>query len=247
MVGATYTKPDSDGLLLRGYGADARLLALDGDGDVVWHVDFRGQANNTPDYFNSVAAMPDGGALGVGYTSNPGIRQVYVGRASSNGKSLWSRTFGGAADDIGRGVTVLASGAFTVVASSLSTQPGNGDVLLRGMDPMGNTLWERVHGLTTEDVPAALLRRADGSLLVPAKGTKPGAAAADVAVWTFDAWGYGSCKDAGGCAAMPATGCDDANACTADIYTPTGCSHTPLTEGALCKLGKTCKKGSCSN
>lgn len=92
-----------------------------------------------------------------------------------------------------------------------------------------------------------LLRRPDGSLMAAAQGVEPGEAAKDIAVWTFDAWGYGSCKASGGCAAQPASACDDDDACTADSCLPAGCSHAPLSDGAMCAVGKTCKKGSCAN
>ena len=67
-----------------------------------------------------------------------------------------------------------------------------------------------------------------------------------------------SCDDANACttgekfdATCACTGgtaivCNDANPCTTDSCSPsTGCTATPLADGAVCGTGKTCKTGAC--
>lgn len=53
----------------------------------------------------------------------------------------------------------------------------------------------------------------------------------------FDSCHHGFCQ--GGLS------CGDDNPCTADACAPTGCVHSPETDGTLCYFGKTCQGGVC--
>ena len=74
---------------------------------------------------------------------------------------------------------------------------------------------------------------------------KPGADFS--AVLRVDPWGHSSCSAAGGCAELTPKTCDDGNACTFDICSPTaGCVHNVAPNGAPCDDGNDCTVETCS-
>ena len=67
------------------------------------------------------------------------------------------------------------------------------------------------------------------------------------AILRCDAWGTCACPDSRDCAGLPATGCNDNNACTLDRCVWNGCKPAPAMDGTSCgSTGQTCLAGVCT-
>ena len=229
-----------------GLANQGRLALLDADGDALWAVNVHVGNNGDADFLTRVAAMPDGGALGIGYGGGTGARQILALRVNANGSVRYSKVLGTGGDDIGSGVVGRPDGSAVVLATTWGKGPGNGDAWLIGLDGAGNVTWEKVHGSPDADLPSHLETRTDGGLAMLTTADGPGGSDTDVQLRTLDAWGYGDCKAAGTCSAMPALACDDANVCTVDVCDGAkGCTHAALPDGTACANGVGCKAGAC--
>jgi len=114
------------------YGAgrwDAYLIKTDADGDTIWTRTVGG-ANN--DYGYSVQETMSGDYVVAGWTSSYGVDafDVYLFKTDTNGNLMWSRTFGGNAEDKGYCVRQTANGDYIVVGETNSSGAGESDVWL---------------------------------------------------------------------------------------------------------------------
>ncbi|RMG60740.1 MAG: T9SS C-terminal target domain-containing protein [Calditrichaeota bacterium] len=126
---------------------DAFLLHVDGVGDTVWSKIYGGPYN---DRLNSVIETADGGIAAAGFkgyaflTSNP---DVWLLRLDSNGDTLWTRTYGTAADaEVAKCIRQTADGGFIITGyKGLFGENDLSDLYLIRTDANGDTLWTRVY------------------------------------------------------------------------------------------------------
>lgn len=132
-----------------------------------------------------------------------------------------------------------------LVAGAVPGGAGNNATLgwLGHVGPWGALQFGRV-------VPTLIANQAllpgDDALWLAGPATATGA---DGAVTTralrVDAWGFGSCEEAGSCATK-GTECDDGNPCTVDSCDPAaGCQHSAMPDASACGVAKTCLQGAC--
>jgi len=142
----------SDGNLFIGgftetIGASYQMLALKltMDGDTIWTRKFGG---NLWDFCNDVVALSDGGCalFGQTYSYGAGEGDFYLVRLNSDGDTLWTRTYGGAADESGESISLTADGGFYLVGHTESFGAGKKDVYVIRTDAGGDTLWTTTAG-----------------------------------------------------------------------------------------------------
>ncbi len=118
-------------------------------------------------------------AVDIAYTADKG--SVLVGRTSSNtagdfdalvmklnqqGDMVWSKQWGGTADDQFVRIKTLTAGGYIVLGNSASYGNNNGDAVMAKLDNAGNLLWIKNYGLTTGRVSAKeIIELADGSFI----------------------------------------------------------------------------------
>jgi hypothetical protein len=87
----------------------------------------------------------DGGYVITGATASFGAGQsdVYLIRTDALGETLWTKTFGGAADDVGNSVQQTTDGGYIIAGSSISFGQGGSALYLIKTDSRGDTLWTR--------------------------------------------------------------------------------------------------------
>lgn len=109
---------------------DVWVLHLLPDGTLDWDLSY---ANDGTDLGLGIAAMPDGGAVITGKATRPdgsGIRDLFLGRISAIGDTLWTRhvNAGDGADATGYSIAVDATGIYAA-GRALGTD-GTDEVLL---------------------------------------------------------------------------------------------------------------------
>lgn len=143
-------------------------------GEIEWAKTFGG---SNEDEANSIIETPDGGFVVLGYTlSNDGDitdktttdADVWIFKLNQLGELLWSKTYGGSADDRGTKIINTFDGGFAVIGftrsndGDVSFNNGFYDFWLLKLDASGNLLWEKTFGFSGNDQGQSLLQTSDG-------------------------------------------------------------------------------------
>jgi len=124
--GQSVQQTSDGGFVVAGYtssfgagGYDAYLIRTDANGDTLWTRTYGGSGH---DYGYSVQQTADSGFVVAGYTYSfgAGSRDVYLIRTDATGDTLWTRTYGGEDEDIGRSVQQTSDGGFVVAGYTYS-------------------------------------------------------------------------------------------------------------------------------
>ena len=201
---------------------------------------------SAPARFIGVELAVGGGYLAYGAVESSSIGHdvAWVVRLDSNLKVQWEANYGG---DLGTTAFDLAQAPWGDLNVVGFTSTGDGQADAAGvawrLSPQGATL-ATTQFPSAGGVFSAVMALSDGYLIVGDYGL---AANRKPRLLRTTPWMQASCADAGGCAALAAQACDDANACTVDACVAGGgCGQTPLAAGAPCGDGKTCDgKGVC--
>ncbi|WP_158501508.1 SBBP repeat-containing protein [Vitiosangium sp. GDMCC 1.1324] len=171
------TEGSMDGVTQQG-DADAFVVALTGEGKVLWRSQF-GSAGY--DYAVGVAVDEVGrvyvaGGVGASFDGNPQLGQedLFLTRRSPSGAREWSRTYGSAESDFAGGLARDAAGNLYLTGSTLgalgATSFGGQDVVLLKLDAEGLPLWTRQSG-TDQDEHAEAVCVDDSGAPYTAGGT----------------------------------------------------------------------------
>ena len=99
------------------------------------------------DGFSSVQQTFDGGYIMVGYTNSFGAGgyDVYLVKTDMIGDTLWTRTYGGAGNDVGNCVQQTTDSGYIITGSTTSFGPGYDRIYLIKTDASGDTLWTKTY------------------------------------------------------------------------------------------------------
>jgi len=157
MVGAVEEQSNST--------TNAAVMATDSEGNLLWSW----AVGTTTDWESAydLAPLDDGGLLIVGETRgkpNTDI-DVLVARFDGNGNHLWTHTYDGGGDDVGRTVIRTPDG-FIVAGSTKNTGTNDVDVLLMKISEDGTLLWSKTYtgDETGDDVAGDIVQTPDGGL-----------------------------------------------------------------------------------
>jgi hypothetical protein len=154
---AAVMSADSSGYLITGYennfgstGYDIWLVKTDVNGNTVWDKTYGG---NDWEVASAMGKLADSTYIIAGetYSFGNGQRDVYVIHLNGNGDTLWTRTFGGSADDVAKCLHIDRHNNILIVGDTKSFGAGNSDVYLIYMDANGDTLWTKTHGTPDDD------------------------------------------------------------------------------------------------
>jgi hypothetical protein len=167
VAGILYQTSDfGGGPLATAGGADVFLVRLSSAGAHLWS---RRMGGAVEDWATAVAVDAAGNPSVAGYYSgsadfgqgaltSAGGRDLFVARYDVAGAPVWSRRFGGPADDVARGLAVDSGGNAVVAGNFLSasmavgatplTNAGGADIYLARIDPDGLPLWAKRFGST---------------------------------------------------------------------------------------------------
>jgi hypothetical protein len=145
-------------------GGDIYLIKTDTVGNIQWNKTY-GSVAYYIDWGYSVKQTTDGGYIISGFYLGVNA-DVWLIKTASNGNILWSRTFGGAASEIGASCQQTSDGGYIVAGSTNSFGAGNNDVYLIKTDMNGDTLWTKTYGNTGDDKGYSVQQTTDGGFII---------------------------------------------------------------------------------
>jgi len=157
---------------------DFWLIKTDSLGDTTWTRTCGGTGN---DLANSVCLTADGGYAIAGYTESSGDEDgdVMLVKTDSQGRALWTRSYGGAGWDDCYSVRQTVDLGYILVGLTENYGAGYTDVWLVKTDSLGDTLWTRTFGGTSFDEGHDVLPTSDGGHLIAAATASFSAGAMD--------------------------------------------------------------------
>lgn len=110
-------------------GYDAFLIKTDAGGNVQWSKTYGGPLD---DLGRSVSLTPDSGYLLAGDAGSygNGKQDYYIVRTDADGNVQWSKTYGGAGDDVAESAIVTRDGSVVVAGNTQSRGAGGQDMYL---------------------------------------------------------------------------------------------------------------------
>ncbi len=146
-------------------GLDVYLVRINQLGDTLWTRNYGGTSNEIG---YSVQQTTDGGFIITGSTRSfgAGSRDVYLIRTNPNGDTLWTKTYGGIDNDEGFSVLQTGDGGFIVAGSTSSVGAGMSEVYLVRINQLGDTLWTRNYGGTSNDFGYSVQQTTDGGFII---------------------------------------------------------------------------------
>jgi gliding motility-associated-like protein len=162
------------------YGSgDVWLVRTDDNGNLLWEKTYGGSQYEDG---QKVLPTPDGGFL-VGGRSistyagyNNGLEDYLVMKLDGNGNLLWSKTYGGSANDELEDILPMPDGNYLLSGYSNSSAGGTKTAPLIGTSdnwiicirPDGSQVWDKDYGTGGQDAGGTLLALIDGNYLVTA-------------------------------------------------------------------------------
>lgn len=159
-------------------GTDAYVLKLDAAGNKVWTKLFGGARY---DEGMGLVATTDGGYVLAGITRSVDgditgktslDADAWVLKIDGNGNKVWSKTYGGNANDFGLSIAATANGGFAIGGytnsnnGDFSGNHGTSDAMVIVIDGAGSKVWAKAFGGTDFDHAWAIATNADGSLVI---------------------------------------------------------------------------------
>jgi len=147
------------------FNYDVFLIKTDGNGNSIWSKQFGG-ANE--DIGTSVQQTTDCGFIVTGYTSSfgAGANDVFLIKYDNNGDTVWTKTFGGPANDVGSCVKQTTDGGYIITGGTSSFGSGGSDVFLIKADGSGNLVWSKTFGGTGGDAGKYIQQTTDGGYII---------------------------------------------------------------------------------
>lgn len=144
--GNSILQTSDNGYLIAGWtmsfgigGSDVYLLKTDASGDTVWTKTYGGSSN---DYSHSITQTMDGGYVVTGWTNSfgAGSYDVYLIKIDAAGDTVWTKTYGGPAEDYGIFVAPTMDSGCVIAGLTSSYGAGSYDIYLIKTDFSGDTI-----------------------------------------------------------------------------------------------------------
>jgi hypothetical protein len=191
------------GLRSTSYQFDLYISRFDASGNLLWARWVGNTSNGAYETGYDLVQTPDSGFAVVGYTNSfgAGNTDVLLCRFDKSGNLLWTKTYGGTADESGAGIARTPDGGFVIVGTTRSWGAGSSDALLLKVNSSGDLLWARTLGGADWDYGDDVIVASDGSILITGELYGYGAGDDDIFLAKFDADGsYQWTKAVGGSA-----------------------------------------------
>jgi len=145
---------------------------------------------------NSIDITLDGGFILAGETESfgAGSNDVYLIRTTSNGDTLWTRTFGNENVNVANSVLQTNDGGFLITGTSEGSEPGSYDIYLIKTNHNGDTLWTRSYGGEDENHGWSSEFTNEGGYITYGSTSRYGAGGLDAYLLKLDASGNSGCS-----------------------------------------------------
>jgi hypothetical protein len=138
---------------------------------IEWQKCFGSSSNAERAY--SITQTQDGGSVVAGYrTSINGRPDFWIIKLDSSGNITWQKYLGGSYYDYAYSITQTQDGGFLVAGSTSSTDGdvsgnhGQVDVWVVKLDPVGNLVWQKCFGSSSDDVAKCITQTQDGGYIL---------------------------------------------------------------------------------
>ncbi|MBI2270007.1 MAG: hypothetical protein HYU69_06555, partial [Bacteroidetes bacterium] len=133
----------------------------------------------------------DFGYIYAGATSSEGSGgfDAHLVRFDINANPVWSKIYGGPANDSYNGVIEIYGSAFLAVGYTQSFGAGSHDFLLSMFTDNGDLLWSKTYGGTNSDIADHVIQTSDGGYAIVGTTQSFGGGGADIMVVKTDANG----------------------------------------------------------
>ncbi|HEX9512309.1 MAG TPA: hypothetical protein VF939_17575 [Puia sp.] len=179
-VAAGYTTSNNSGDVGANHGSsDFWIVKLNGNGDTVWTKIMGGAGDEKA---LSIIATPDGGFAVAGYTNSnntgdlgttQGGYDMWIVKLNANGSTAWTKTLGGAGDDIARSIVATPGGGYAVAGYTTSNNTGDvgatkgaNDMWIVQLDASGNKVWGKTLGGSGDDLAYSIAALPDGEYVL---------------------------------------------------------------------------------
>ena len=193
--GSSVQQTPDGGYIITGYtesfgagGRDVYLIKTDPLGNTLWDRTYGGGSD---DVGLSVQQTVDGGYIITGYTESFGAggSDVYLLKTNSLGETLWDKAYGGGSSDGGHAVQQTEDGGYVVAGYTESFGAGQRDVYLTKTDSLGNVVWKKTYGGSSDDCGNSIQQTQDGGYIIAGYTESIGAGARDVYLIKMDSTG----------------------------------------------------------
>jgi hypothetical protein len=169
--------------------SNACLLKVAADGTQVWLKGYgsTGRAGHGFDWCRSMAPMPDGGAVLVGYADTEDLMNLLAIRTDSEGEMVWTKVFG-ATRFYDYGTTVRPTADGGIIVGGTTKQVGtveslyDNNLYLARLDMEGNLVWQRSIGGSGSDWGSAVQITSEGDLILAGHTFSAGAGQSDLLI-----------------------------------------------------------------
>ena len=145
---------------------DVYLIRTDSSGETLWTKTY---GDTSAEGSFSIQKTLDGGYVIIGYTFSfgAGNQDIYLIRTDSRGDTLWTRTYGGARNEIAYSILQTEDGGYIIGGQTFSfASGGEGDAYLIKTDSKGETLWTRTFGGPGTELLTSVQVTSDGGYLL---------------------------------------------------------------------------------
>lgn len=144
---------------------DLLVFKTDSAGNKIWRKNFGGLNNEEGGYIQQTS---DGGYILLGYsnTFTNGGYDFIVYRLDSSGNKIWSKNYGGSADDKGISIQQTTDGGYIMIGTTESYTNGGKDILVYKLDASGNVTWKNNYGGTLDDEGYFIEQTSDGGYIL---------------------------------------------------------------------------------
>ena len=144
---------------------DIWLFKTDAAGNLQWEKTYGG---STSEWGRTVAETPDGGFIVAGSTSSFGAGgwDAWLIRTDAVGDTLWTRCYGGPANDFARALACCTDGGWIMTGHTSSYGAGRSDMWIIRMDSLGTILWSKTYGWSQGDEAYGVQQTADGGFII---------------------------------------------------------------------------------
>jgi len=183
-LGTSVTVDSANNVYIGGYATDGSasfdflLAKYNSSGTIQWQRTLGGTGR---DDAYSLAVDSANNVYVFGYTGSTGAgsNDFLLAKYNSSGTIQWQRVLGGAANDIGRSVTVDSSGNVYVVGQTSSAGEGGDELLIAKYDSSGTIQWQRVLGAASGDIGYSITVDSSDNLYVCGSTNSTGAGGND--------------------------------------------------------------------
>jgi hypothetical protein len=146
------------------YYTDVFLLKTDNNGDTVWSKEYGGNKDEIGFF---VQQTSEGGYIITGWSNSfSSTNKVYLIKTDSNGETMWTKTYGDDAENVGRSVQQTNDGGYFITGTTYIEGSGIGWVNLIRTDSIGDVLWTATYDDDDEDFGQSGQQTNDGGFIV---------------------------------------------------------------------------------